>query len=92
MSFDEEYRLTGGGLIDVIDKTLSFGKRKRNIEEVDKGGLNSIKDLSFLKRCKKNVHVSTVYDKSKLASRPISTFEFFQAIDLPSSCISHTKK
>ena len=92
LKFGEDDVLRGGGLIDVVDTSLSFGKRKRNINEVDEGEINSIKGLLSWKKRKSNVHVSTIYDKTKLVSRPLSTQEFYRVIDLPSSSASLIKK
>ena len=81
---EEDIRM-GGDLIDVVDKRLSYGKRKRSCEEAKDGELNTIKGILSWKKRRKVVHVPTVYDNKNLVSRSLSKGEFYQVIDIPIS-------
>ena len=64
MLFEEKDTILGGGLVEIVDKTLDFGTHERLLDNVERGELNSIKVVLSCKRQTIYVHVPTVYEKT----------------------------
>jgi len=66
-----------GTLRDIIDTTVGFGSRKRSHEEISDGEPNThLGVLDWKRRNTNTVVVPTVYDKTKLVTKKLTSHEF----------------